>query len=1083
MIRGVTTAMAKVLIVDDHAPNRDLVVTLLNHQGHQSLEAGDGGEALALVRSQRPQLVICDILMPTMDGYEFVRQLRADPAIAATEVIFYTANYHEREARHLAATVGVSRVLIKPCIPEDIIRAIDLALGHEPERVQAIDAGEFNREHLRLVTDKLAEKADDLQNANLKLSALTELNLQLASERDPDTLLDKVCNGARELIGAKYAFICIRAKNNGQAIYSFSSGLQPEEAIKLEQPDIGRGVFGEVMAESKPRRLLNPRENPEAIGLPSAYPPVHNALIVPIVSLRLMYGWICLVDKVGASEFSAEDERILSIHAAQVGRIYENGSLYVQIEKRAAELQAEVAERIAAERELNYKNSVLQTQQQASPDAILLVDKNGKIASHNQQFSDLFDLPKELIAAAADGPLLEAFTANVVDPEPFLAKVKYLYQNQDEKSADEILLKDGRIMDRYSAPVRDDEGAYYGRVWYFRDITERKKAEEKIKRLNRVYAVLSGINALIVRAKDRDELLRESCRIVVDLGGFVSSDIIIMDPDSRTTKLVASSIGNPRYLELIRQIMANPPGDAKPVFDRLIGERQPAIFNDIAKDLPASLQDSVRITESRSSCVLPLIVANRTIGLLTLRAREKGFFDAAEMQLLVELAGDIAFALDHLEKSARLDYLAYYDQLTGLANRTLFFDRLAQVIEAAGRDKHMVAVLVMNVDRFKNINDTLGRQSGDELLKQIAARFEDDQKKHLRHARISADTFAILIPEVGNADDVARQIELKLKNYFGKPYRIDDAELRISGKFGVALFPADGADPETLYRNAEAALKKAKTGGARYLFHTQKMTERVAGRLSLENKLRRAVEYEEFVLHYQPKVTLEDRRIVGVEALIRWNDPATGLVPPIEFIPLLEETGLILEVGAWALRRAILDHARWQGLGLAAPRVAVNVSPVQLRLSDYVEVVRQAITEGASPPGVDIEITESVIMEDIEGNIEKLKTIRDMGISISIDDFGTGYSSLAYLAKLPVGEIKIDRSFIITMLQDTNTMTLVSTIVALAHSMGLKVIAEGVDQEEQAEVLRHLGCELMQGYLFSKPLPFEAMAALLARAA
>jgi EAL domain-containing protein (putative c-di-GMP-specific phosphodiesterase class I) len=261
------------------------------------------------------------------------------------------------------------------------------------------------------------------------------------------------------------------------------------------------------------------------------------------------------------------------------------------------------------------------------------------------------------------------------------------------------------------------------------------------------------------------------------------------------------------------------------------------------------------------------------------------------------------------------------------------------------------------------------------------------------------------------------------------------------------------------------------------------MNERIAEKLSLENKLRQALEKYEFVLHYQPKVDLETRSIVGVEALIRWQSPERGLVPPAQFIPLLEETGLILEVGSWALKRASLDHRSWVEQGLKAPRVAVNVSAIQLRQRDFVEVVKQAIGEGVAPTAIDLEITESLIMEDILGNIAKLNEARGMGVNIAIDDFGTGYSSLGYLAKLPVQALKIDRSFIVTMLNDPSAMTLVSTIISLAHSLRLKVVAEGVETEEQAKMLRLLRCEEMQGYLFSKPLAMDALVALLGKKA
>jgi len=410
----------------------------------------------------------------------------------------------------------------------------------------------------------------------------------------------------------------------------------------------------------------------------------------------------------------------------------------------------------------------------------------------------------------------------------------------------------------------------------------------------------------------------------------------------------------------------------------------------------------------------------------------------------------------------------------------LFHERLVQYVSVAQSEKSGLAVAVVDVDRFKIINDSLGRQAGDELLRQIAHRIEGHAGP-VRMARIGADRFAIVRSGASSESEIARLIEEWLEECFGPPYLVGGTELRISAKAGIALFPNDGADADALFQNAEAALKKAKETGERYLFHTQQMTERIGEKLALENKLRQALEKEEFVLHYQPKVDTATRRIDSVEALIRWQSPELGLVPPMQFIPLLEETGLILEVGAWALRRAVMDHRTWTEQGVPAPRIAVNVSPIQLRKRDFVASVEEAMRPGAVPPGIDLEITESLVMEDIEANMKKLEAVRVLGVSIAIDDFGTGYSSLGYLAKLPVHSLKIDRSFIITMLKDAAIMTLVSTIISMAHSLRLKVVAEGVDAEEQAEVLDRLGCDQLQGYLFSKPVDFDAITVLLGK--
>ncbi len=624
-----------------------------------------------------------------------------------------------------------------------------------------------------------------------------------------------------------------------------------------------------------------------------------------------------------------------------------------------------------------------------------------------------------------------------------------------------------------------------GRTRWFstlQDVTEHRLAEEKILRLTRVYAVLSGINALIVRVRDRDELFRDACRIAVEAGKFKLAWLGVVDRDAARVKPVAWHGGEEDYFQLMPLALNESDGERYGLAGRAIRERRAMVVEDMAKDSRVLLRKEASERDFHSLVVLPLLVSDQAVAVLALYATEVGFFDEEEMKLLLELSGDISFALDHIAKAEKLDYLAYYDSLTGLANRSLFHERLVQYVSAAQSEKSRLAVAVVDVDRFKIINDSLGRQAGDELLRQIAERIEGHAGP-IRMARINADRFAIVRTGVSSESEVARLIEQWLAECFGPPYVVSGTELRVSAKAGIALFPNDGADADALFQNAEAALKKAKATGERYLFHTQQMTERIGEKLALENKLRQALEKEEFVLHYQPKVDTATRRIDSVEALIRWQSPELGLVPPMQFIALLEETGLILEVGAWALRRAVLDHRSWKDRGLPAPRISVNVSAVQLRRRDFVATVEEAIKLGAVPPGIDLEITESLVMEDIEANTKKLEAVRLFGVSIAVDDFGTGYSSLGYLAKLPVHSLKIDRSFIITMLHDSNVMTLVSTIISLAHSLKLEVVAEGVDAEEQAEVLQRLGCDQMQGYLISKPVPFDDVTALVGRVA
>jgi len=427
----------------------------------------------------------------------------------------------------------------------------------------------------------------------------------------------------------------------------------------------------------------------------------------------------------------------------------------------------------------------------------------------------------------------------------------------------------------------------------------------------------------------------------------------------------------------------------------------------------------------------------------------------------------------------QLESFTHYDPLTGLPNTTLFRHQLAQLLGVGVETGRKVAVVVMDIERLRIINDTFGRQGGDELLKQIAGRLAADITGSTVVARVDSNRFAIASHGFQDESAVARMAGERMERWFGPAYRLRNNELKLSARMGLALFPQDGEHSDILYMHAESALNRAQKTGERYVFYTQKMSARAAETLSLENKLRRAVEREEFVLYYQPKVDLHSRRLTGVEALMRWKSPDLGLVPPVQFIPMLEETGLILDVGRWAVRQAVRDQELWAREGLNVPRVAVNVSSIQLRHRGFVEEVQQAIEHTAGAPLIDLEITESHIMEDIVPTIAKLRQIRALGIGIAIDDFGTGYSSLAYLTKLPVNVLKVDRSFITRMLEDDDAMVLVQTILSLATSLKLNTVAEGVETAEQADMLALLRCNEMQGYLISRPQPPEEIVPML----
>lgn len=606
------------------------------------------------------------------------------------------------------------------------------------------------------------------------------------------------------------------------------------------------------------------------------------------------------------------------------------------------------------------------------------------------------------------------------------------------------------------------------------DITDRRQAEARIAYLNRIYAVLSGINNLIVRVRDRAELFRDACRIATTQGGFPLAMMGTVDRSAKTIVTVALEGEDPRVVAGIKAILSVSDGSVNAMVVEAIRTKAPAIANDSQNDPRVAFREKHRELGCGSMVVLPLIVADEVAGVLALYAREKQFFHEEEMKLLTELASDIGFAIDHIDTRERLDFLAYYDALTGLANRNLFLDRLAQHMRSAATSGRQLGLLLIDLERFKNINDTLGQAAGDALLRQVADWLRQTVGDADLLTRFSADHFAVVLPNVRHEDEVGRQVEKTLDAFISHPFHLNGEEFRIAAKIGIALFPHDGTDAGTLFKHAEVALKKAKVGGDRYLFYAQRMTETVAGRLTLENQLRGALDREEFVLHYQPKVNVATGQLAGAEALIRWNDPATGLVPPARFIPILEETGLIYEVGRWALHRAIGDYLRWIRAGLAAVRIAVNVSPQQLGHRDFVGEIKLAVgSDPATAAGLELEITESMVMQDFKHNIVSLHAIRALGVCVAIDDFGTGFSSLSYLAKLPVDTLKIDRSFIIDMNVGDEGSALVATIISLAHALKLKVVAEGVETSEQLRLLKSLHCDEFQGFLFGKPVPEE----------
>ena len=431
------------------------------------------------------------------------------------------------------------------------------------------------------------------------------------------------------------------------------------------------------------------------------------------------------------------------------------------------------------------------------------------------------------------------------------------------------------------------------------------------------------------------------------------------------------------------------------------------------------------------------------------------------------------------QRTAEVDWLAYYDTVTQLPNRALFEDRLAQAVAIARAKNQLLGVLFISLDQFKKVNDSLGHGPGDSLLKEFAERLKSCISKSDTVARFGSDEFALLRSQIKGTNDLIETIA-SLSQVLKFSFDLPGQELFATASVGVTLFPIDGDDSHTLLKNAGAALYKAKkSGGANYQFYTADMHDLATNRLALETNLRRAIKNEEFLVHYQPRVALDSLAITGVEALVRWQHPQLGLVPPAEFIPLAEDTGLIVPIGEWVLRTACLQGRSWREQGFAPIQIAVNICGRQFHDQDLSQTAISILEETGFPSAnLELELTESSVMQDPEFASGVLSRLKSMGIKISIDDFGTGFSSLASLKRLPIDALKIDRSFVRDITSDTDDAALVMAIITLAHNLRLKVIAEGVETEDQLKFLQLLRCDEIQGFLFSKPLPADLLASL-----
>jgi diguanylate cyclase (GGDEF)-like protein len=608
--------------------------------------------------------------------------------------------------------------------------------------------------------------------------------------------------------------------------------------------------------------------------------------------------------------------------------------------------------------------------------------------------------------------------------------------------------------------------------------------ERRVARITGVLQMLSGINAAVVRIPDRNALLKEACRLANRLGGYSIAMVALIDPATRTARPMASSGLELQGMEGTVFTVADSEAGDTSLTGKVIRSGEAVFCDDLAGTTqPILAREMLQSQGIRSLACLPLRVDQTPVGAFTVGTVEAALIGSDELQLLHEVAANLSFALQYLEKQDAVHFLNFFDPLTALAKRALFCERLGRLLARGnGRDGRF-AVKVFDLDHLSVINDSYGRHTGDRLLQSVAERLKAHCPDTERLAHLAGGTFVMVAPLESGAEGEVHALHRDVMRLFERPFSIDGREIEVTVKCGFAFYPENGREPNQLVQNAEAALKEAKTQGEQYLHHRLEMNSALATRVKMEHRLRAALGNDQFELHYQPKVRLRTGRIESAEALLRWRDPERGLVAPGSFLPILESAGLMPAIGAWALNQAASDCRDWRRAGLPPVRMAVNISPAELRRRGFEHEVVLAVGALADDAGwgIDIEVTEGALLGDSSSCVQALRVMRNAGIRIAIDDFGTGYSSLARLSELPIDTLKIDRVFTRRLPDDRRSGTLVATIIDLAHAFDMTTVAEGVETRKQLDFLVRAGCDESQGYLHSRPIPRAEFEQLLIR--
>ncbi|MCC5815509.1 MAG: EAL domain-containing protein [Leptospira sp.] len=703
------------------------------------------------------------------------------------------------------------------------------------------------------------------------------------------------------------------------------------------------------------------------------------------------------------------------------------------------------------------------------PGIFYLIDSEGRFHSWNEQFIKVSGYSASEMLNLNP---LDLFHGN--DKDLIAENIQKVFETGSSSVEAKFFTKDGLLIPYFFSGTKIiiDGTPYLSGMGH--DITEKISQEKNLQRLNRIYEVMSAINSLIVKAPPKLELFSETVRISVKFGNFDMAVIDIYHEKEDTIEYIVGDSKNKEDLKSFEAVRICNVLSGKGLISQSVRDKKTHYSNELTQACPTQSprREIAMQLGFRSMIVLPIIVDCKVVVVLSLYSKEANFFDETELKLLNELSADISFALNHIQTSMEALFLSKFNPVTALPNRNNFLENVETILRRLKKSLNRGNMIVFDFEKFRNINSSIGRRVGDMILQKVKDRFYEYSDSNFYMGHLERDHFAIFLEGDYSSSELLQILHSFNDLIFSEPYLIEDQSFHISGRFGISQYPTDAQDADSLLKYAEDARNRSKITKELFTFFSTDMNLKFVAEQNLENQIRQAFANQEFEFYYQPKFDSFKKNLTGSEALIRCMHRDVFIGPDI-FIPIMEDMGLIHEVGRFAIMDALQKYKKWQSMDLEPPRIAVNISATQFGHKDFLELVESILSqhdESLRNHGLDIEITENSILNNIERTIQTIDSLRKLGIRLSIDDFGTGFSSLKYITKLPLDTLKIDKSFIHTMLMNPADMTVVSTIITLAHQLGISVVAEGVETEEQASLLRGLKCNEIQGYLYGKPM-------------